>query len=60
MYKYLRNMLNLADQVGDVKEVDLGDWVKDTERIIITGTSKRGGTFRLEMRIEIQEDETND
>ena len=59
MYQYLRNMLNLADQVGHVEEVDMAQWIKNTDRILITGTAKNGGTFRLEMQVKKQEDQND-
>lgn len=60
MYQYLRHMLNLADQVGHVDEVDMGEWIKKTNRIRITGTAKSGGTFHLELQIKEPEVENND
>jgi hypothetical protein len=53
-------MLNLADQVGHVDEVDMGEWIKKINRIRITGTAKSGGTFDLELQIKGQEDKAND
>lgn len=60
MYQYLKSMLNLADQVGHVEEVEMGEWGKDTERIRITGTAKHGGTFQLELRNTEPEADHND
>lgn len=55
MYQYLRNLLNLADQVGYVEDVSMGDWLKTSDRIKITGTSKTGHGFSLELEIQKEE-----
>ena len=55
MYQYLRNMLNLADLVGHVEEVEMGNFIPHSKRITIIGESKKGGTFRLELRVTEQE-----
>ena len=59
MYQYLRNMLNLADQVGHVETMRMGQYTKDMNHIVIHGTAKNGGSFTMELLIET-EAEPND
>lgn len=60
MYQYLRNMLNLADLAGNVEEVDMSEWVKNVDRIHISGKAKNGGSFNLELKITKPEVEKHD
>ena len=57
MYQYLRNMLNLADQVGHVEEVRMGDWVNKYDQIRVTGHAKNGLSFTLELEIQKEEEQ---
>ena len=55
MYKYLRDLMNVADVVGEVKDMnwfkmDKEDWVT------ISGTTRDGKKF--ELRLEVKENGT--
>ena len=57
VYQYLRNMLNLADQVGHVEEVRMGEWVNKYDHIRINGKGKNGLSFTLELEIQKEEEQ---
>jgi hypothetical protein len=55
---YLRNVLDVAEHVGRVEEVHMGDWLQDSKRIDISGKTHDGEEFTLclEIHKEVSED----
>ena len=53
MYKYMRDLMNVADLVGDVDDLN---WFKlnGQEWIVISGKSSDGKKF--ELRLEVEKD----
>lgn len=52
IYKHFRNVLNVAENVGDIFEIHQGDWLGKSERIDINGKTKDGREFTLTLEIE--------
>lgn len=55
MYKYLRRMLGVADSVGEVTYVFVGDLGKDLDVINLRGITEDGKKYSLEMTIQKEE-----
>lgn len=58
VYRHLRNMMTLADAVGDVTDVNSGEWTATSDRVYITGKTMDGYDFTLTLEItkEAKED----
>lgn len=58
IYRYMRNVLNVAENVGEINEVHQGDWLGNSERIDINGKTQDGREFTLTLEIakEAKED----
>lgn len=58
MYSYLRRMLGVAETVGDISEVDMGEWLDKHDRIFIKGITAEGRSFEMVLEIgkEVQKD----
>lgn len=52
IHKYLRSVLNVAENVGEVDEIHQGDWLGKAERIDISGNTQDGREFTLTLEIE--------
>lgn len=52
IYRYFRNVLNVAENVGDISEIHQGDWLGKSERIDINGKTQDGREFTLTLEIE--------
>ena len=52
IHKYLRSVLNVAENVGEVDEIHQGDWLGKAERIDISGKTQDGREFTLTLEIE--------
>lgn len=60
VYKHLRKMLDTADAVGHIEEIDMGEWLPDRHHILVNGITVNGAKFKLELEIQIPEEEQND
>lgn len=58
MYKYLRDLMNVADLVGDVDDIYMGDWGKDSKTVRLEGNDSDGNRFRLTLEVEVKKDGT--
>ena len=58
MYKYLRGMMDLADQIGMVDDIFMGDWGKNTGALFLDGVQPNGKKFKLRLEIEVEENGT--
>lgn len=58
IYKYFRNVLGVAEIVGNIEEISQGDWLGKSERIDIHGETRDGRDFTLTLEIdkEVKED----
>lgn len=58
IYKHMRHVLNVAENVGDIIEIHQGDWLGNSERIDINGKTQDGREFTLTLEItkEAKED----
>lgn len=52
IYKYFRNVLGVAEIVGEIEEISQGDWLGKSERIDINGKTRDGRDFTLTLEIE--------
>ena len=56
MYQNLRMLLCTADSIGDVDQVYMDpNWIPGKSRISITGTTKGGKKFSLELEVDKEE-----
>lgn len=52
MYQNLRVLLNVADTIGDVDDVRMdNNWLPGKDHITISGTTKEGDKFSLDLEI---------
>ena len=52
MYQNLRILLNVADTIGDVNDVRMDlNWLPGKDHITISGTTKEGDQFSLELEV---------
>lgn len=51
MYQYLKKMLEVAEEVGAVNTLDMGEWIPGKDRISIRGETISGKPFELELFI---------
>ena len=58
MYKYLRPMMDLADQIGTVDDIFMGDWGTDTRALFLDGVQPDGKKFKLRLEVEVEKDGT--
>ena len=56
MYKYLRSMMDLADQIGTVDDIFMGDWGKDSQALFLDGVQPDGKKFKLRLEVEVERD----
>ena len=52
IYKYFRNVLGVAENVGNIEDISQGDWLGRSERIDIHGKTDDGRDFTLTLEIE--------
>ena len=60
VYKHIRIMLDMADSVGHVEDVDMSEWIPERHRILINGITVNGAKFKLELEFRIPKEEQND
>ena len=58
MYNFMRRMMGIAETVGDVTEIDMGEWLEKYDRISLRGTTPEGQKF--EMTLEINKEVAQD
>lgn len=56
MYKYLRDLMNVADLVGDVEDVSFMEWGVNEKRVQLDGMQADGKKFRLILECEVEKD----
>ena len=58
MYNYMRRMMGVAETVGDITGVDMGEWLDKYDRISLRGTTPDGQKFErtLEITKEVEKD----
>lgn len=56
--KHFRQMLGASENVGNIEEISMGDWLGKSERIDIHGKTNDGRDFTLTLEIdkEVNED----
>ena len=60
MYKYLRSMMDLADQIGIVDDIFMGDWGNNTSTLFLDGFQPNGKKFKLRLEVEVEPEVTAD
>lgn len=55
MYEYLKKLLELAEGIGKIDEVDMGNWIKNGEKCEVAGTTSDGQHFELRLTMEKEE-----
>ena len=58
MYKYLRYLMSIADLVGDVNDIYMGEWGPKTKRLSLEGLDVYGKPFRVILEVEVGNDGT--
>ena len=58
MYNYMRRMMGVAETVGDITGVDMGEWLDKYDRISLRGTTHDGQKFEMTLEInkEVEQD----
>ena len=58
MYNFMRRMMGIAETVGDVTEIDMGEWLEKYDRISLRGTTPEGQKFEMTLEInkEVEQD----
>lgn len=59
LYRSLRRMMDMADSVGHVEKVSLGEWIRGHERIHIEGKCDEG-EFELTLEYIPKEEKDGD
>lgn len=58
LYSCLKKMMPVAESIGDITEVGMDyEWIKDHDRIVISGETNSGRKFELKLDIEIKKEE---
>lgn len=52
MYKYMKRMMALADTIGEVAELFMGNWGDKHERISLEGRMENGKKFQVILEVE--------
>lgn len=55
MYETFKKMIPIAENMGEITELTMGDWIVDYERINIVGKTKDGRRFELTAEISKEE-----
>ena len=58
MYNHMRRMMGVAETVGDITGVDMGEWLDKYDRISLRGTTSDGQKFEMTLEItkEVEQD----
>ena len=58
MYNFMRRMMGIAETVGDVTGIDMGEWLDKYDRISLRGTTPEGQKFEMTLEInkEVEQD----
>ena len=51
MYQHLKKMLEIAEEVGAVNSLNMGEWLRGKDHISIRGETTNGQPFELELFI---------
>jgi hypothetical protein len=51
-------MMDLADQIGMVDDIFMGDWGNNTGALFLDGVQPNGKKFKLRLEVEVEEDGT--
>lgn len=51
MVDHLKRMMEISDEVGDIREIDMGPWMDQSDRISIRGRTKDGKDFEMVLEI---------
>ena len=52
LYNALKKMMPVAESLGKVHEAEMGDWLKDQERITLCGVTPDGRKYELRLEID--------
>lgn len=58
MYEYLQPTLDLADSIGEVENITMNRWRKDT--IEVSGHTPEGLEFEIELTVKPTKEATNE
>ena len=58
IYGFMKRMMGVAEAVGNITGVDMGEWLDKYDRISIRGTTPEGQEFEmiLEINKEVEQD----
>lgn len=51
MYKYLRTLMDLADQIGEVDDLFMGEWGNEHKILRLEGIKASGKRFKLTLEV---------
>lgn len=57
LYGILKHMMCVADVVGGVDSLDMGEWSDTTDRIAIRGVTFEGKPYEMTLEVTREEDE---
>jgi hypothetical protein len=60
MYKYVRRVLGIAESVGEVTDIFMGNYGEKQEAIWLNGFTPEGKGFHMELRINKEGTEDGD
>lgn len=52
VYRHLKKMILLADDIGEVDNITMGEWLETSDRVYINGKTQDGREFTLTLEIE--------
>ena len=56
MYEYLKKLLELAEGIGNIEDVDMGGWINNGKKLEVAGTASDGRHFELRLTMDKEAD----
>lgn len=51
MVDYLKRMMEISEEIGDIREIDMGPFMDQSDKISIRGKTKDGKDFEMVLEI---------
>ena len=52
LYGILKLVMGVAEELGEVDSLDMGDWIGNKERIAVSGVTFEGKPYELILEVE--------
>lgn len=59
MVDHLKRMMEIAEEIGDIREIDMGPFMDQSDKISIRGKTKDGKDFEMVLEIYHKTDLTD-